>query len=80
MKEAKRIRLIEEAALAQRAGVVLSLRDWERMSPARRGAWVAVREQVPAPAPAAPASSSDDTTAGDLLEATVARMASRGAR
>lgn len=36
--------MVQDARLAQRAGVVLTMKDWKKMGPDERAAWLAARE------------------------------------
>lgn len=42
----ERERHLEDAVRAMSAGVALTVRDWKRMTPAEKAAWLAVREQA----------------------------------
>lgn len=50
MGDKKRAILVEDARLALLAGVVLTRRDWVKMSHEERIAWVAARQILTAPA------------------------------
>lgn len=76
MNDQERIDMVREAKHAQRAGVVLTLRDWKKMSIPERGAWITALELVRLDGDGAPAPPPPPEVRSELV-ASAARVAAR---